>query len=115
MPLTSVGRGPTLRLDGDALGREAGFRDWESRQTKSRVALLAHQPSPLASASPHISIASGLVRVTARHTPARTGTWTAAAAAGTADASSRRPGRHLAFAGGVSLLVSTTNYKSGRA
>ena len=26
---------PTLRLDGDMLGREAGLRDWEFRQTKN--------------------------------------------------------------------------------
>jgi hypothetical protein len=29
--------GPTLRLDGDVLGREAGLRNWEFRQSNSRV------------------------------------------------------------------------------
>ena len=28
----SVGREPTLRLDGDVLGREAGHRIWEFRE-----------------------------------------------------------------------------------
>jgi hypothetical protein len=31
----SVGREPTLRLEGDVLGREAGHRIWESREAVS--------------------------------------------------------------------------------
>jgi hypothetical protein len=42
----SVGREPTLRLDGDVLGREAGHRIWEFREATSCGRVDLGKPAP---------------------------------------------------------------------